>query len=297
MYRYFPLPLTQSPLNTNLLPNNYPAALPSMLDSRISQSLQYSSVVGGTTKLNSTVDKQSRQPGVSPRRSLVLSKQQEPCSDDDCDQPIDLSTRDINDVTTAANFLSTTSPGKPKNDVIGCRAVRTLTSVVEGTSSPDVYTPIAFSTPACDRNGSRLSVADLRRSNNGDCIADLGNVGGRWKRRLSVGYKPWKDLYDQQPDGMFRCRFCRKLFPRSANLTRHLRSHTGERPFSCVVCQRSFSISSNMQRHFRQVHRSAVFIFSVFSTSVLKTQYTTHFGLIVIGFSACPNSLFLASVV
>lgn len=32
----------------------------------------------------------------------------------------------------------------------------------------------------------------------------------------------------------YTCRFCNKIFPRSANLTRHLRTHTGEQPYK--VC-------------------------------------------------------------
>ncbi|KAK9505617.1 hypothetical protein O3M35_009628 [Rhynocoris fuscipes] len=45
-----------------------------------------------------------------------------------------------------------------------------------------------------------------------------------------------------------------KVFPRSANLTRHLRTHTGEQPYKCKYCERSFSISSNLQRHVRNIH-------------------------------------------
>lgn len=52
----------------------------------------------------------------------------------------------------------------------------------------------------------------------------------------------------------YACKFCGKIFPRSANLTRHLRTHTGEQPYKCKYCERSFSISSNLQRHVRNIH-------------------------------------------
>lgn len=52
----------------------------------------------------------------------------------------------------------------------------------------------------------------------------------------------------------YSCKFCGKVFPRSANLTRHLRTHTGEQPYKCKYCERSFSISSNLQRHVRNIH-------------------------------------------
>ncbi|XP_034939425.1 transcription factor hamlet-like isoform X2 [Chelonus insularis] len=52
----------------------------------------------------------------------------------------------------------------------------------------------------------------------------------------------------------YSCKFCGKVFPRSANLTRHLRTHTGEQPYKCKHCERSFSISSNLQRHVRNIH-------------------------------------------
>ncbi|TNN21092.1 PR domain zinc finger protein isoform 1 [Schistosoma japonicum] len=53
----------------------------------------------------------------------------------------------------------------------------------------------------------------------------------------------------------YNCHFCGKMFPRSANLTRHIRTHTGEQPYKCMHCPRSFSISSNLQRHIRNIHQ------------------------------------------
>ena len=83
-----------------------------------------------------------------------------------------------------------------------------------------------------------------------------------------AGVKPFQDSvmgHHPQPGGPFAagpgkskdrysCKFCGKNFPRSANLTRHLRTHTGEQPYKCKYCERSFSISSNLQRHVRNIH-------------------------------------------
>ena len=61
----------------------------------------------------------------------------------------------------------------------------------------------------------------------------------------------------------FTCPYCKKHFPRNANLVRHLRTHTGEQPYVCDICSRGFSISSNLRRHIRNVHR---FVFILFFT-------------------------------
>lgn len=73
-----------------------------------------------------------------------------------------------------------------------------------------------------------------------------------------IGTVRFHDVMHPQPTGKtkdrYACKFCGKIFPRSANLTRHLRTHTGEQPYKCRYCERSFSISSNLQRHVRNIH-------------------------------------------
>jgi len=66
--------------------------------------------------------------------------------------------------------------------------------------------------------------------------------------------KPYPEAGGKLNKDRYACKFCGKVFPRSANLTRHLRTHTGEQPYKCKYCERSFSISSNLQRHVRNIH-------------------------------------------
>ncbi|XP_018021071.1 zinc finger and BTB domain-containing protein 8A.2 [Hyalella azteca] len=69
------------------------------------------------------------------------------------------------------------------------------------------------------------------------------------REKISHAFGPTRLVKDR-----YSCKFCGKVFPRSANLTRHLRTHTGEQPYKCKFCERSFSISSNLQRHVRNIH-------------------------------------------
>lgn len=55
--------------------------------------------------------------------------------------------------------------------------------------------------------------------------------------RVHTGQKP------------FQCRICMRSFSRSDHLTTHIRTHTGEKPFTCDECGRKFARSDERKRH------------------------------------------------
>ncbi|XP_019635853.1 PREDICTED: early growth response protein 1-like [Branchiostoma belcheri] len=55
--------------------------------------------------------------------------------------------------------------------------------------------------------------------------------------RIHTGQKP------------FQCRICMRNFSRSDHLTTHIKTHTGEKPFQCDTCGRKFARSDGRKRH------------------------------------------------
>jgi uncharacterized Zn-finger protein len=50
-----------------------------------------------------------------------------------------------------------------------------------------------------------------------------------------------------------QCSHCKKSFDRPSLLIRHIRTHTGEKPYVCDVCSKPFSTSSSLNTH-RRIH-------------------------------------------
>lgn len=48
---------------------------------------------------------------------------------------------------------------------------------------------------------------------------------------------------------LYQCPYCRYSTLHSTGMKRHLRTHTGERPFACTVCQQKFTQKGSLQAH------------------------------------------------
>ena len=54
---------------------------------------------------------------------------------------------------------------------------------------------------------------------------------------------------NNQYEKLFICIMCNKTFKKKSYISKHLRRHSGSRPFSCSVCKKSFTRKTHLTQH------------------------------------------------
>ena len=72
------------------------------------------------------------------------------------------------------------------------------------------------------------------------------SLGHKDKQRMSATSQVKKR---RRTSTTHQCKCCDKVFSRSANLRRHMLTHTEEKPHECSECHKKFSLLRTLQRH------------------------------------------------
>ncbi|KAF3687941.1 Zinc finger protein 26 [Channa argus] len=88
-------------------------------------------------------------------------------------------------------------------------------------------------------DGEEVDFADLKES----AIPGIG--------ALETPSKTFDQTENEKPPSLHSCSVCGKDFPYASKLQRHLRTHSGERPFPCSMCEKRFPEKGLLMIHER----------------------------------------------
>ena len=239
-----PLPDTpvSSTLSVNALPN-----WPPMMECVSTQSLPVSSTFQGPSRIQSSLGTAGVTPTIVTLSDHVQLGQPSPQSMSSA----------VSDLPSQLALLASSLPGLPQE------LINQPLSMTQPAHNPSLtgYGPVLSfmtanskrKTPPRPKNSNTTTTPKkpkiAKPPSEKPHICPVDNCGKRFSRsdeltrhlRIHTGQKP------------FQCHICLRCFSRSDHLTTHIRTHTGEKPYACETCGRRFARSDERKRH-KKVH-------------------------------------------
>ncbi|KFP10877.1 Zinc finger and BTB domain-containing protein 8A [Egretta garzetta] len=101
-------------------------------------------------------------------------------------------------------------------------------------------------------------ISRVREEAEFDAENDVDHDDYGYNHESEVIPKSWNE--DDLPRMRFKCPFCTHTVKRRADLKRHLRCHTGERPYPCEACGKRFTRLEHLRNHFQTIHQAGKLI-------------------------------------
>ncbi|GLV41349.1 uncharacterized protein CBL_06579 [Carabus blaptoides fortunei] len=134
---------------------------------------------------------------------------------------------------------------------------------------------------SCYRNiSSDIQVSDEYEKNatnfDEESIVERRTCNNREKPKLNVYSSTivFKKDREKSKSNMKQCPHCLKTFRKTANLTLHVKTHTGEKSHCCNICQKRFIQASSLTRHLR-IHTGD----RPFACNLCSMRFSTSDGL------------------